>query len=118
MGLFDWLKSKPQLIDEWEKRTLGRQTVRVVNHQQPITFDARAHDSLLEALEGTQGLKVKSSCRNAHCGACQMDLEAGEVAYFKTGDFKPQGKEILACSCVPKTAIQVKFPDKLRRKHN
>ncbi len=55
--------------------------------------------SLLSALQNDPDIKARSSCKNAHCGACIAELNEGSVSYFQEGSFPIEGNEILPCSC-------------------
>ena len=60
---------------------------------------------LLEQLE-QQGIRVPYSCRAGICGSCRIRLEEGEVSPLKKNAVAGDGT-ILACSCVPKTALRL-----------
>ncbi|MEL0498776.1 2Fe-2S iron-sulfur cluster binding domain-containing protein, partial [Klebsiella pneumoniae] len=46
------------------------------------------------------------SCRAGICGSCRIRLEEGEVSPLKKNAVAGDGT-ILACSCVPKTALRL-----------
>lgn len=67
--------------------------------------------SLLAALDKSE-VPVRSSCRSGNCGTCVAYLKAGEVGYVKEVSFPLEGDEILMCSCVPLSDLQLVLPDK------
>lgn len=62
---------------------------------------------ILEQLE-SHGLSIPYSCRAGICGRCQISLIEGEVTPLKQSAIKENG-DILACSCIPKTALKLAF---------
>ena len=62
---------------------------------------------ILEQLE-SHGLSIPYSCRAGICGRCRISLLEGEVTPLKQSAIKDNG-DILACSCIPKTAIKLAF---------
>ena len=68
-------------------------------------FTGNNQQVLLEQLE-QQGIRVPYSCRAGICGSCRIRLEEGEVSALKKNAVAGDGT-ILACSCVPKTALRL-----------
>jgi ferredoxin-NADP reductase len=63
-------------------------------------------NNLLDFAEA-QGLNLPFSCRTGNCGQCEVGLVAGEVTYTQEPSYSPQAGSCLACSCVPKTAVEL-----------
>ncbi|MGP1958877.1 MAG: class I ribonucleotide reductase maintenance protein YfaE [Arsenophonus sp. NC-CH8-MAG3] len=71
-----------------------------------IHFHYKQHISLLDALEQNK-IQIEFQCRKGFCGACRVYLEKGKVGYHhKPIAFLDKG-EILACSCLPLTDIDI-----------
>lgn len=62
--------------------------------------------SLLEALKN-KGKHVETQCKQGYCGACRVDIVAGEVSY----DIEPiaflKPGQALACCAKARTAVAV-----------
>lgn len=71
------------------------------------TFSGNNQQILLEQLE-QQGIRVPYSCRAGICGSCRITLVEGEVSALKKNAVSEDGT-ILCCSCVPKTALRLRF---------
>jgi ferredoxin len=56
--------------------------------------------NLLDFAESA-GISAMSSCRNGHCGACSVELIAGQVVYEQDVSADLQGNQILLCSAKP-----------------
>lgn len=74
-------------------------------------FTGNNHTTLLEQLEAHQ-VDIPSSCRAGLCGTCRITLLSGEVTALTNSAVR--GDKILACSCIPRTNLQLK----LRRKEH
>ncbi|MFP3029377.1 MAG: class I ribonucleotide reductase maintenance protein YfaE [Arsenophonus sp.] len=71
-----------------------------------ITFHSKQHTNLLDALEQSK-IQIEFQCREGFCGACRVYLRKGKVGYrHKPIAFIDKG-EILACSCLPLTDIDI-----------
>ncbi|MGP1924247.1 MAG: class I ribonucleotide reductase maintenance protein YfaE [Arsenophonus sp. NEOnobi-MAG3] len=71
-----------------------------------IPFRYKQHTNLLDALEQSS-IQIEFQCREGFCGACRVYLRKGKVAYrHKPIAFLDKG-EILACSCLPLTDIDI-----------
>ncbi|MEY1580600.1 YcbX family protein [Providencia manganoxydans] len=75
-----------------------------------VTFEHQEYEGnnqevILEQLE-SKGVSLPYSCRAGICGKCQIKLIEGEVTPLKQSAIKDNGY-ILACSCVPKSAIKL-----------
>ncbi|SQI39846.1 2Fe-2S ferredoxin YfaE [Leminorella richardii] len=69
------------------------------------TFIGNNQQVLLEQLE-QNGIQIPYSCRAGICGCCRITLNAGEVSPLRKGAIKRDGS-VLACSCVPKTNVEL-----------
>lgn len=72
--------------------------------------------SLLETLQKAPDIKARSSCKNAHCGACIAELHHGTVSYFQEGSFPLEGNEILPCSCTASSTAHFTLLAKVPRR--
>jgi len=68
-------------------------------------FEGNNQATLLEQAESA-GFSIRNSCRSGYCGACLVTLESGKVDE-KEKLMSSNEREILACSCVPKSDIEV-----------
>lgn len=82
----------------------AQQQATVAIEWQGQQFTGNNQQVLLEQLE-QQGIRVPYSCRAGICGSCRIRLEEGEVSPLKKNAVAGDGT-ILACSCVPKTALR------------
>ncbi|WP_141720660.1 2Fe-2S iron-sulfur cluster-binding protein, partial [Klebsiella pneumoniae] len=82
-----------------------QQQATVAIEWQGQQFTGNNQQVLLEQLE-QQGIRVPYSCRAGICGSCRIRLEEGEVSPLKKNAVAGDGT-ILACSCVPKTALRL-----------
>lgn len=62
--------------------------------------------SLLDALE-ENGLDPDYSCRSGACEACKCRLNSGKVEWIQTPSVDLAKNEILSCSCVPISDIDI-----------
>lgn len=83
----------------------AQQQATVAIEWQGQQFTGNNQQVLLEQLE-QQGIRVPYSCRAGICGSCRIRLEEGEVSALKKNAVAGDGT-ILACSCVPKTALRL-----------
>ena len=83
----------------------AQQQATVAIEWQGQQFSGNNQQVLLEQLE-QQGIRVPYSCRAGICGSCRIRLEEGEVSALKKNAVAGDGT-ILACSCVPKTALRL-----------
>ncbi|PLL07332.1 hypothetical protein CWN39_09750, partial [Klebsiella pneumoniae] len=83
----------------------AQQQATVAIEWQGQQFTGNNQQVLLEQLE-QQGIRVPYSCRAGICGSCRIRLEEGEVSPLKKNAVAGDGT-ILACSCVPKTALRL-----------
>ncbi|VGQ09406.1 Xylene monooxygenase electron transfer component [Klebsiella quasipneumoniae subsp. similipneumoniae] len=83
----------------------AQQQATVAIEWQSQQFTGNNQQVLLEQLE-QQGIRVPYSCRAGICGSCRIRLEEGEVSPLKKNAVAGDGT-ILACSCVPKTALRL-----------
>ncbi|MFP3013739.1 MAG: class I ribonucleotide reductase maintenance protein YfaE [Arsenophonus sp. NC-QC1-MAG3] len=75
-------------------------------HGIQIPFHSEQHISLLDALEQNK-IQIEFQCRKGFCGACRVYLKKGKVSYsHKPIAFLDKG-EVLACSCLPLTDIDI-----------
>ena len=72
--------------------------------------------SLLDAIEA-QELDIRSNCRAGFCGDCKAELVDGEVVCFQTqSPLMPlQEGEILTCCCRPKSDVELRFKEQLKK---
>ncbi|MDD9339650.1 MAG: YcbX family protein [Providencia heimbachae] len=70
-------------------------------------YEGDNQNVILEQLE-SHGLSIPYSCRAGICGCCKIRLIEGEVTPLKQSAIKDNGY-ILACSCIPKSAIKLAF---------
>ncbi|PKG40351.1 2Fe-2S iron-sulfur cluster-binding protein [Psychromonas sp. Urea-02u-13] len=65
--------------------------------------------NLLDFAESA-GISPMSSCRSGHCGACTVELVAGQIIYEHDVSADLQGNQILLCSAKPATKhIKIKI---------
>lgn len=72
-----------------------------------IHFDG--HKTLLDALE-ENNIPIASDCRTGSCGECQLQLKAGQVRQVIQPEFRCPPNRILACCCVPESALTLVNP--------
>ncbi|MBR9906721.1 class I ribonucleotide reductase maintenance protein YfaE [Pseudidiomarina donghaiensis] len=77
-----------------------------VNGQHELTVDASQGNTLLETLEQA-GLEPHYHCRNGFCGACRVQLTAGDVTYINDPLAFIRPGDCLACCCVPASDIEI-----------
>lgn len=70
-------------------------------------FEGDNQSTLLEQAEQA-GVSIRSSCRSGYCGACLVTLESGDVEQ-REKLISSNEREILACSCIPKSDIEVVY---------
>lgn len=75
-----------------------------------VEFMGNNQHPLLEQLE-QHNIPLPYSCRTGVCGRCQLILVEGEVQPMTQSAVR-RNNRILACSCIPKTAIKLQFPSK------
>lgn len=74
------------------------------------TFYYQYEFSLLDSLEA-QEIPAPYSCRGGYCGCCKVRLLDGEVEQVQDNLVDLADDEILTCSCIPKTHIEIELPD-------
>lgn len=74
--------------------------------QGEVEFDGQF--SMLEALDEA-GFDMPYSCRGGNCGACEVRLISGDVEYIQETAYEPQGKDILTCSVIPLTDVEIEL---------
>lgn len=62
--------------------------------------------SLLDVLEH-YGISVEYQCRSGYCGACRCRMTSGEVMYRQQPLARINNGEILPCSCIPESDIEL-----------
>ncbi len=73
----------------------------------PFNFEEADDYNLLDCLE-KQGVQMNYHCRAGFCGACRSNLTKGEVDYpGGTPLVYLREGEILPCSCVPTSDIEI-----------
>ncbi|MCX8739677.1 MOSC domain-containing protein [Gilliamella sp. B2824] len=89
----------------------------IKQNQQPCTIalneqiiQGNNQQTILEQLEQHQ-IAVPYSCRAGVCGRCQILLKSGEVTAMTKAAIK-RGNRILACSCIPKSNIEIELVKK------
>lgn len=103
--------AKQYLIQEREN-DLSSQDAKSQVNKVSLIFDETEYEGdnqnvILEQLE-SHGLNIPYSCRAGICGRCKIKLVSGEVTPLKQSAIKENGY-ILACSCIPKTALKLAF---------
>jgi ferredoxin-NADP reductase len=73
-------------------------TVTVLPSGRQLPF--QGEPSLLAMLQSA-GVPLPSDCRNGSCGACRVQLLAGQVRQVIAPEWPLAGNELLACCCVP-----------------
>ena len=66
----------------------------------------KGQKSLLDLLE-ENGFNMRYSCRLGFCGLCRISICKGEVSYFQTPLIEEEKGSCLACSCIPKTDLEI-----------
>jgi ferredoxin len=82
---------------------------RVLFTKSRVTVDAGAEDLILELAEDNE-VEIDSVCRAGSCQTCKVRLIKGEVDQQVEGDFDDEERAagfILACSCTPKSDIEI-----------
>ncbi|MDX1796904.1 MAG: 2Fe-2S iron-sulfur cluster-binding protein [Hydrogenovibrio sp.] len=79
--------------------------VKVVG-QGECEFDGQF--SLLECLDEA-GFDMPYSCRGGNCGACEVRLVSGSVEMIQDAVYETQGQDILTCSTIPTTDIEIEL---------
>lgn len=64
--------------------------------------------SLLDALDEA-GFDMPYSCRGGNCGACEVRLLSGEIENIQDTVYETEGKDILTCSVIPLTDIEIEL---------
>ncbi len=64
--------------------------------------------SLLDCLDDA-GIDIPYSCRGGNCGACEVRLLSGEVEWIQDPCYDVQGKDILTCSVIPTSDIEIEL---------
>lgn len=85
----------------------GIPRIKVNNYH---TFYYQYEFSLLDALEAQQ-IPAPYNCRGGYCGCCKVRLLAGEVEPVQDSLVDLAEDEILACSCRPRTHIEIELPE-------
>ena len=93
-------------------RTARQQAEQVEEEGFSVTFSGSGKTvawgggaaNLLEFAE-RQGVRMESGCRAGGCGACQVELAAGQVIYNASPDFDPEPGSCLPCVCRPASDV-------------
>lgn len=64
--------------------------------------------SLLDALDDA-GFDMPYSCRGGNCGACEVRLLSGEIEHIQDTVYETDGNDILTCSVIPLTDIEIEL---------
>jgi len=64
--------------------------------------------SLLDALDEA-GFDMPYSCRGGNCGACEVRLLSGEIEHIQDTVYETDGNDILTCSVIPLTDIEIEL---------
>ena len=64
-------------------------------------LDWTESDGFLLDFAEEHGIPALSSCRSGHCGACAVELLAGEIVYDQEVSVDLGGEEFLLCSAKP-----------------
>lgn len=64
--------------------------------------------SLLECLDEA-GFDMPYSCRGGNCGACEVRLISGKVEEIQTTVYETDKPDILTCSVIPITDIEIEL---------
>ncbi len=64
--------------------------------------------SMLEALD-ENGFDIPYSCRGGNCGACTVRLLSGSVEEIQAPAYETQKGEILTCSVIPTTDVEIEL---------
>ena len=64
--------------------------------------------SMLEALD-ENGFDIPYSCRGGNCGACTVRLLSGDVKEIQSPAYESRKGEILTCSVVPTTDVEIEL---------
>lgn len=78
----------------------------VVKGQGECAFDGQF--SMLEALD-ENGFDMPYSCRGGNCGACAVRLISGEVEEIQNPAYEARKGEILTCSVIPLTDVEIEI---------
>jgi hypothetical protein len=110
------LQTQPKVVYEDKTTAHVVEPLEQVDKTRPVTisingnqFEGNNVDTVLEQAE-KNGLPIMSSCRSGICGACMVKLESGEVDHADAPglwDVDKKAGRVLACSCVPKTDIEI-----------
>ncbi|BBP44112.1 2Fe-2S iron-sulfur cluster-binding protein [Thiosulfativibrio zosterae] len=74
--------------------------------QGEVEFDGQF--SMLEALDEA-GFDMPYSCRGGNCGACEVRLLSGNVEHIQDTAYETRGKDILTCSVIPLTDVEIEL---------
>lgn len=64
--------------------------------------------SMLDALDES-GFDIPYSCRGGNCGACTVRLISGKVEEIQTPAYESRKGEILTCSVIPTTDVEIEL---------
>lgn len=78
----------------------------IVKGQGECEFDGQF--SMLDALD-ENGFDMPYSCRGGNCGACVVRLISGEVEEIQSPAYEPRKGEILTCSVIPLTDVEIEI---------
>lgn len=78
----------------------------IVKGQGECEFDGQF--SMLDALD-ENGFDMPYSCRGGNCGACVVRLISGEVEAIQSPAYEPRTGEILTCSVIPLTDVEIEI---------
>lgn len=96
---------QPREADITPEEVMSVQTSTVALTFEGTEYEGNNQAVILEQLE-SHGVAIPYSCRAGLCGCCKIKLIEGEVTALKRSAIK-DGGYILACSCIPKTAIRL-----------
>ncbi len=101
----------------WQEESFGqppgvdleqaKHAVQVCFNQQSVAADSS--QTLLEIAEA-HGIAIAAGCRAGVCGACRVQLVAGEVHRRSEIPLTDEQREmgmVLACSCTPETDVEI-----------
>ncbi len=84
----------------------------IVKIQDGYSFQPRAEQTLLEALE-SEHIAIEYQCRQGYCGSCQIRLVDGAVVYEQPPLAFIHDEHILPCCCRANSDITVALPHPL-----
>lgn len=105
-------KKASQYIPQKRESDSETENISTQSHLKTVTlgfegfeYEGNNQEVILEQLE-SKGINLPYSCRAGICGQCKIKLIEGEVTPLKQSAIKDNGY-ILACSCIPKSAVRL-----------